>query len=332
MERMTKTQEVYKSAVIGCGRIGCEFNDSPNPKYGIMTHSQAYSLNKRTKLIALVDVDEKKVKKYSQKYDVKDYLDWRVMLEKEKPDILSICTLVDLHKEIVCESAKKGVKAIVCEKPIAKSLREADEMIKECENNGVILCINQQRRYDLFHQQIKSCIDEKLIKNIKEIDVEYSRGLVNTCSHLFDILRYWFGEVQSVSSKMSDVQSPNISDPNMIVDLKFANDIVANIKPSSIDKLDITIKGDYNLSITKEGLQNKEEVLISIVNAKILNNFMSSVINNVVDCVDGNANPLCTGTDGRKSLEIICACYLSSQINKPINLPLENNEIIIASK
>ncbi|MEK6858022.1 MAG: Gfo/Idh/MocA family oxidoreductase, partial [Nanoarchaeota archaeon] len=88
---MTKTQEVYKSAVIGCGRIGCEFNDSPNPKYGIMTHSQAYSLNKRTKLIALVDVDEKKVKKYSQKYDVKDYLDWRVMLEKENPDILSIC-------------------------------------------------------------------------------------------------------------------------------------------------------------------------------------------------------------------------------------------------
>lgn len=329
---MTKIQEAYKSAVIGCGRIGCEFNDSPNPKYGVMTHAQAYSLNKRTKLIALVDVDEKKVKKYSQKYNVNDYLNWREMLEKEKPDILSICTLVDLHKEIVCEAAKKGVKAIVCEKPIAKSLREADEMIKECENNGVILCINQQRRYDLFHQQIKSCIDKGLIKNIREIDVEYSRGLVNTCSHLFDILRYWFGEVKSVSSKISDIQSPNISDPNMIVDLKFANNIMAHIKPSSVDKLDITMKGDYNLIITKEGLQNKEYELLSIVNAKILNNFMSSVINNVVDCLDGNATPSCTGIDGKKSLEIICACHISSQIDAVVNLPLENKDITISSK
>ena len=52
-----------KSGIIGCGRIGCGFDDKPNQKI-IRTHALAYFKNPSAKLVSLCDIDTKKLKKY----------------------------------------------------------------------------------------------------------------------------------------------------------------------------------------------------------------------------------------------------------------------------
>ena len=59
---------IYKTAIIGCGRIGCGFDDK-STQY-IKTHAGAYSKCKKTQLVALCDIDKSKQKKYGKKYKI----------------------------------------------------------------------------------------------------------------------------------------------------------------------------------------------------------------------------------------------------------------------
>ena len=117
---------VYKCAIIGCGRIGCGFDD--NSKL-IRTHAGAYYNNPKTVLNALCDIDKTKLSKYGKKYGVTNlYTDYKQMLRKEKPELISICTLVDTHHNIVSEAIKNSVRGIFLEKPVANSLSNAKKI------------------------------------------------------------------------------------------------------------------------------------------------------------------------------------------------------------
>jgi hypothetical protein len=100
-------------------------------------------------------------------------MDYMRMVQ-EGIDIVSVCTPPETHKKIVCDIAP-FVKAIYCEKPIALTLEDADAMIKCCHYHGTILQINHQRRF----------INPK---------VRFSRGVLNTGTHLFDLLRKTYGD------------------------------------------------------------------------------------------------------------------------------------------
>ena len=69
------------------------------------------------------------------------------MVDKEELDIVSVTTHVEHHSKIVIDLANAGVKAIFCEKGLAPSLYEANQMAEACERNGTILNLGAQRRY-----------------------------------------------------------------------------------------------------------------------------------------------------------------------------------------
>ena len=73
----------YKTAVIGCGRIGSEFDDDPKRDY-IASHAGAYSSIEESILMAVCDKDENKMKKCADRWNVpKRYQDHKRMLEEE---------------------------------------------------------------------------------------------------------------------------------------------------------------------------------------------------------------------------------------------------------
>jgi hypothetical protein len=60
---------------------------------------------------------------------------------------------------------------------------------------------------------------------------------------------------------------------------------------------------------------------------------MENAVQNIVECLSAEANPACTGVDGVKSLEIICAFHVSAmEGNKSIRLPLKRRDVTIKSK
>ena len=187
---------MLKAAVIGCGRTGSEFDDDPKRKV-IWSHSGAYTKFEKTELFALCDLDEERLKRCAEKWGVKKiYTDYKKMLKNEDLDILSICTWNKTHLPILKFAVENGVKAIYCEKPISTNIKEADEMIKLCKDHNVFLLVNHWRRFDGFHPRIKKFIDEGKLGEVQQASFYYTAGIANSGSHLFDLIRYFFGDVE----------------------------------------------------------------------------------------------------------------------------------------
>src|SRR5690606_18658129 len=101
-----------------------------------------------TKIVALADISYNNALAFQEEHGGdRIYTDYHQMLAEEQPDIVSICTWPHLHAEMVIAAAEAGVKAIHCEKPMAPTYGEAVRMVEVCEQRGVQLTFNHQRRF-----------------------------------------------------------------------------------------------------------------------------------------------------------------------------------------
>lgn len=100
------------------------------------------------------------------------------MLNENKFDIVSICTPIQTHFEIVKKCIETGVKAIFCEKTLSYSLEEAEEMLRLCKENNVIFGINYILRWDILNEYVNS-IDKLNIlrKSVEELLAEYNEHI-----------------------------------------------------------------------------------------------------------------------------------------------------------
>ena len=121
-------------------------------------------------LIAVSDVLSEKVKAIQERYNVPEgYTDYREMILKEKPDIVSIATRPATHAEITVFAAENGVKGIYCEKPLCCSMEEADAMLEACEKHGVKFNYGTQRRYMPIFQKMRELIDQGELGEIQAV-------------------------------------------------------------------------------------------------------------------------------------------------------------------
>jgi len=342
----------YKAAIVGCGRIASEFDENPLMKksYGIFSHAGGYADNPNIDLIAAADISEEKLKRCGKLWNIpKLYYDYIELLKNEELDILSICTWNTTHLEVFENAVKNGVKAVFCEKPISNSLKNADRMVKIAKDHGIVLQVNHYRRWDKLYQDIGDFIKEGNLGDIQQVSCYYSAGIANTCSHLFDVLRFFLGEVNSVCSWYKS--GFNNDDPNIDGYMKFQNGITATLQSFNVEHytlFEFDIYGSKSrLRIQDNGFKlSYWEVKESkkhpgyrelfetspplIVTKKMI---MRNAIQNIVDCLSLKSSPACTGEDGIKALELICAFHLSARkSNKTVNLPLRKRNLTIKSK
>jgi len=111
-------------------------------------HAEAYVSLENCKIVACADIVKENAEAFARTYDVPSvYLDYKEMLLKENLDMVSICAWPHLHSQMVIDSAKAGVKAVHCEKPMADTWGGAKRMYEECLKHGVQLTFNHQRRF-----------------------------------------------------------------------------------------------------------------------------------------------------------------------------------------
>lgn len=328
--------------------MGCGFDD--NPHTITRTHAGSYYKNQKTELVALCDIDENKLKKYGRKYSVKGlYKNSTSMFKNENIDCVSICTLVDSHLDLVKEAAIYGVKGIFVEKPISNSLRSTQEIIKICKKNKIKLTVDHFRRFDPFYQSIRDFIKNEKLGDVQHVNVYYGSGIANTGSHVFDLLSMFFGEVACLKGNFSENLSPHKNDPNIDVFLKFKNGIkcviqALNLRNYGICEFDIFgNKGRIRLDLlsdkvayfkkSNKNFQDYRKLMRTNMPVKRSSKSGTALgIQNLVDCMWSGKNPLCTGEDGYKSLELIIGSIQSSIKKRKIILPLDNNSYKIKSK
>jgi predicted dehydrogenase len=99
-------------------------------------------------------------------------------------------------------------------------------MIGLCRERGVALQVDHQRRFDPFHQEVRRFIQEGGLGRVQQATFYYSAGIANTGSHLFDLLRFFFGDAAWVQAVRSQNPSPNPADPNIDGLVKFRSGLL----------------------------------------------------------------------------------------------------------
>src|SRR6478672_4749141 len=184
----------YRVAVIG--RTG-----KGNYGHGLDT---VWLNNDRAEVVAVADEDEKGRAAAAARLKAPTaYGDYRAMLAKEKPQIVSVADrYLDLHRDMVVACAEAGA-SIFLEKPAARTLQEADEMIAACDKHHVKCAIAHQTRYSPRLKVVKQLIADGKLGDVIELrgrGKEDARGggedLMVLGTHIFDLMRFLVGDAR----------------------------------------------------------------------------------------------------------------------------------------
>ena len=153
-------------------------------------------------VVAVADEDEKGRAEAAKRTRAKQaYGDYREMLDKEKPDIVAVASRwLDCHRDMVVACAERGCHVFM-EKPMCRTLDEADEMVETCERHHVKLAIAHQTRYSPRINRVREVIAEGRIGYILELrgrGKEDARAggedMMVLGTHIMDLIRFLSGD------------------------------------------------------------------------------------------------------------------------------------------
>ncbi len=197
--------------IVGLGAIGA-------------VHAAAWAETK-AEFAGCFDTSEENAQAIAQKYGVRAYPSFEALLDDV--DIVDICTPTHLHHPMVLQVAA-AKKHIVCEKPLARTIAQGQEMIAACEGAGIQLLVAHVVRFFPEYQRAKIAVDEGMIgqpavlrlqRDVFQprkaadnwfVDHEKSGGLIlDLMIHDFDYACWVAGEVKSVFAKSISAVQPN---------------------------------------------------------------------------------------------------------------------------
>lgn len=196
----------------------------------------------KVKIISVEDISEELAVKVAKKYGVENYYtNEDELLCNTEVESVYIGTPVYAHGEQVRKAADAG-KHILCEKPLAKTIKETEKIIEYCYKRAVTLQIGFMMRYHGYHIKAKEIIEKGELghpvmgrgqltcwyppmEGAWRQDPEKGGGgsLMDMAIHTVDILRYFFGEVGAVTSfNGTETHGYPVEDSGVIL-LKFKN-------------------------------------------------------------------------------------------------------------
>ena len=198
---------VLRFAVVGCGRIGVRHAD-------LLSSGSVNGAD----LVAVCDTDDSRRADFSARYSVPAFPTVEAMCAATPIDVASVCTPSGDHANTTIALANKGVH-VVCEKPMALTLEDADRMIAACDKHDVRLFVVKQNRFNVPIQRVREVLESgrlgrlvmgtvrvRWCRDQRYYDQDAWRGtwaqdggvLANQASHHIDVLEWMMGAVDSV--------------------------------------------------------------------------------------------------------------------------------------
>ncbi len=179
-----------KAAVIGVGAMG-------------QHHARVYTEIQGTQLVAVADANPEVSRRIGTKYSVLDYVDYREMLARESPDVVSVAVPTRLHREVVGAALVAGAHVLV-EKPIAATVDEGREMLEQARSLGRHLMVGHIVRFNPAIRALKARMANGELGRIFQIvsrrvgpfpaRVRDVGVVVDLATHDLDLMRYVTGE------------------------------------------------------------------------------------------------------------------------------------------
>lgn len=341
-----------KYTLIGCGMISVNHITAALQAGLEITALCDLVEENRTKALSLIPQE--------QQNGIRLYADYREMLQEIHPELVAIALGSGLKRQLACDCMNAGANVIV-EKPIALSLEEADEMIACAEKNGVKLCINHQLRFcpsvrairrlyedGAFGKMLHATAQIRRNRNKAYFDAGKWRGtwkndggaLMNQCIHYTDLLEWICGDVDEVFAYTDRMIHPYTEAEDLgLALIRFKNGAYAsiegtiNVYPRNLsdsmaffgENGTVSVSGKYLDQVERwqfsDGTENLQGSLQKY-NIENMGEGHIPVYKDMVAAISENRQPVCSGTEGRRALELVLAIYESAADGQPVKLPL----------
>lgn len=326
--------------LIGCGIIG-------------EVHVRTYFSLKDKVDLFLCDSAVEKAELLKRKYGgIKTFSKYEEAIKDRKVDLVDICLPHNRHVEPVKLACDLN-KHVLLEKPIARNLQEADEILRAAENSSGKFMVAESWRFyphvvkarqliqrgeigDIFLVQVNSLGYYVPFSWRRNKDATGGGVLIDRGIHFVDMLLYLGGKVDSVFSEYAHKAIVEMEGEDTAIGiLKFKNGVIGQINISwGIRNAPFcpwfvaygdkgTIYGRKGLSVSSSRYSKREGCIV-VDDREISDTEMVELtIKYFLDCVRENKHPVFTPGMARDDLEVVEAMYLSWKKGKIVSLPLE---------
>jgi len=186
-----------RGALIGCGGRG-------------LNHAGGYVDVDAAELVAGADNNPTNLNRFKERFPgVPTHDSAEELLEREKPDIVSIVTKEHFRHGLVMMAVEAGVKAIMAEKPMARTLADASEMVEACEKEGVLLTISHQMRFCPEFEEAHRVVEAGEIGQPLFVRASSNLPLMDQGTHIVDMMLWMTkgAKAEWVMGQVDDVES-----------------------------------------------------------------------------------------------------------------------------
>jgi len=222
-----------KIAIIGYGKRG-------------KTHLRNY-LKNDVEVVTICDVNKNITFDRGKKY----YQDFKLMIDSEKIDAVSICTPTNEHYSIALYCLRKGIH-VLCEKPITLTIKQAQKLARLAQKNNLTLQVGYHLKFDSLINKLKSIINsdelgEILIIRARQahnwgglkpfgwlMDKSKSGGgtIIDNASHYLNLFEYLLGYIEEIHAFSNNLSFKKDVEDNAIITMKFKSGVLGEIETS----------------------------------------------------------------------------------------------------
>ncbi len=328
-------------------------------RIGIMSfahlHAEGYIGNLRgmdgVEYIGFADDDAERAAKFSAQFDSPVFDSYADLLTQQ-PDGVIICCENNRHRELTEMAAAAGVH-VLCEKPIATTIPDAEAIIAACEKADVNLMIAFPMRFSASARQVKAAIERGDLGNIfcanttnQGENPDYHRAwfsdgtlagggaVMDHTVHVVDLMRWYTGaepvEVYAEVDNLFHRDSVDVETAGLLM-ITFDNGVFITLDTSWSRPAFYPTWGNVKTDLISENgvlrtdyFTQKLDVYDGGQNQLVWNYWGSdpnaAMIEEFVSSMREGRPPLITGHDGLKALQVVYAAYESGRTHEPVRL------------
>lgn len=340
-----ETGKPLRFGVIGCG-------------FFAQNHLSAWREIEGVDLVAVCDIDPLKARQAASSFKVPIcYTDAQDMLSSERLDFVDIVTLPPSHRSLVELAADNGV-AVICQKPIAWTLEDAQAMVEACRRAQVPFMVHENFRWQTPMRELKKVIDSGAIGRPFFGRISFRTGydlfaaqpwlretprfiVIEVAVHLLDLARFLFGNPQTVFCHTVRV-NPNIRGEDVativltmdgstcVVDCSSATHNEPEYFPQTL----VTIEGsrgtaylgaEYQLQLMHTGFQKVQTVATpshawATAPWHVIQDSVFNIQRHWVECMQHGRTPETSGEDNLRVLALVLGAYESADNNMAVKM------------
>ncbi len=336
---------MIKGGLIGCG-------------FFAQNQLHAWAAIEGVEIVAICDRDEARLQASGERFGIaRRYTDAARMLESEELDFVDIATTAPTHRPLVELAARHGL-GVICQKPFAVEMADAEAMVAACAAAGVPLMVHENFRWQAPIQAVRRLIDEGTIGQPffgrfsfrSGFDVfsrqpylaEGERFIIEDLGiHTLDIARFVMGDATSLACRIQRV-NPAIrgedvatillghGEASSVVDCSYATRLPVEPFPQTMVEVDgttgtIRLSEGYRLTVHGPGGTRELDaspVLLPWAERPWHNiqESVQAIQSHWVDCLRSGREPQTSGRDNLKTLRMVDAAYRSASTGSAVDL------------